>query len=79
MVNHEQYPNKWVQYLMNGIIYMERMMKVLLSLRPYMDQYGPLLQQLVVIYKAMKMIQEEGQNEQTFSNETNVHEPILYI
>lgn len=79
MVNYEQYPNKWVQYLMNGIIYMERMMKVLLSLRPYMDQYGPLLQQLVVIYKAMKMIQEEGQNEQTFSNETNVHEPILYI
>lgn len=79
MVNHEQYPNKWIQYLMNGIIYMERMMKVLLSLRPYMDQYGPLLQQLVVIYKAMKMIQEEGQNEQTFSNETNVHEPILYI
>ena len=79
MVNHEQYPNKWVQYLMNGIIYMERMMKVLLSLRPYMDQYGPLLQQLAVIYKAMKMIQEEGQNEQTFSNETNVHELILYI
>ncbi|HIV75081.1 MAG TPA: hypothetical protein H9895_08405 [Candidatus Pseudogracilibacillus intestinigallinarum] len=79
MVNHEQYPNKWVQYLMNGIIYMERMMKVLLSLRPYMDQYGPLLQQLAVIYKAMKMIQEEGQNDHTFSNETNVHEPILYI
>ncbi|MEJ8776449.1 hypothetical protein [Pseudogracilibacillus sp. ICA-222130] len=79
MVNHEQYPNKWVQYIMNGIIYIERMMKVLLSLRPYMDQYGPLLQQLAVIYKAMKMIQEEGQNDPAFSNQTNVHEPILYI
>lgn len=51
-------------YLYRGFAYVNRILKMLISSSPYIDQYGPMIRDLPKIYHIMKAFKEIQKNEQ---------------
>lgn len=46
-------------YLIRAIIYIEKVLKVIISTGPYLEEYGPMIQQFSVLYHLMRVINED--------------------
>lgn len=58
-LNLESMLVKCNEYLIKAIIYIEKVLKVVISTGPYLDEYGPMIQQFSVLYHLMRVINEE--------------------
>lgn len=73
------------EYLMKAIIYIEKVLKMIISTGPYIEEYGPVIQQFSVLYQLMRLMNEEtgenptssGTNDESMMDTTPL--PTLYI
>ncbi|HLR42341.1 MAG TPA: VrrA/YqfQ family protein [Pseudogracilibacillus sp.] len=72
------------EYLMKAIIYIEKVLKVIISTGPYLEEYGPMIQQFSVLYHLMRVINEDKNEEGKTSTKDELETdttplPTLYI
>jgi len=72
------------EYLMKAIIYIEKVLKVIISTGPYLEEYGPMIQQFSVLYHLMRVINEDKDEEGKTSTKDELETdttplPTLYI
>ena len=72
------------EYLMKAIIYIEKALKVIISTGPYLEEYGPMIQQFSVLSHLMRVINEDKDEEGKTSTKDELETdttplPTLYI